>query len=98
MYKTLLPTNAQFVVFHSLMIVTEQSKQRMVQKLKQTGRSSHAAKSNLKMEEIEASEIHDFVSIKSMKFFKALTMYTDFLSLPPLLWLLNVGYIAENKK
>ena len=49
----------------------EERKQRMVRNLVKPGKSSRTVKSNMKMEEIEANEIEDFVSVKSLQFFKA---------------------------
>ena len=46
------------------------------------------------MKEIEASKTEDFVSLKFMELFIALTFSTNFLSLPRSLWRLNNDYFA----
>ena len=70
----------------------------MVKNLAKPYHCSHAVKANLKVEEIEPGEVEDFVSVKSLQFFKAFNLSTDFLSLPQAVWMSNNGYIEGKKK
>ena len=75
--------------------IAEGKKQRMVKNLAKPGNFSCAVKANLTMEEIEASEVEDFVSVKSLQLFKAFNLSTDFLSLSQAMWMLNDGTLKE---
>ena len=46
----------------------------MAKNLAKTGNFSRAVKANLTMKKIEASEVEDFVSIKSLGIFKAFNL------------------------
>ena len=78
--------------------IAEERKQRMVKNLAKSDNCSHAVKANMKIEEIEASEVEDFVSVKSLQFFKAFNMLKDLLSLPQAVWMSNNGRIEGKKK
>ena len=78
--------------------IAERRKQRMVKNLAKPGNCSHIVKVNLKVEKIEVSGIENFVSLKSLRFFKSFNRSTDFLSLPSPMWLSNDGYIEGKIK
>jgi len=78
--------------------VAEERKKRMVKNLERPGKSIRIVKASLKMEEIDETEIEDFVSVRSMQLFKTLNLSTDFFSLPPSLWLSDESYISGKKK
>ena len=67
--------------------IDKERKQKMVKSLSKPGNFSRAVKANLTLEEIEANEVEDLVSAKSLKIFKACDQSTDFLSLPQATWM-----------
>ena len=70
----------------------------MVKNLAKPENFGRELKANLTMEEVEASEVEDFASVKSLQFFKAFNLLTDFLSLPQAMWMSSDGYIEGKKK
>ena len=70
----------------------------MVKNLAKPENFGRELKANLTMEEVEASEVEDFASVKSLRFFKAFNLLIDFLSLPQTMWMSSDGYIEGKKK